>query len=127
MNRRHGFGVRCVGSFCLAASARMLLAAAVSAIAISLAFASGARAAGTWRGPFSVDRHGQKVLLSVACPAANQCTGVDNSGQEVTFNPHSPGTPKPVTVYLDPVHGRTLYAVSCPSVTQCTAVGDGAS
>jgi hypothetical protein len=54
----------------------------------------------------------------VACPAVSQCTAVDQSGNEVTFNPQSPGTPTPA-----PIDGTTpVNGIDCPSSTQCTAV-----
>jgi hypothetical protein len=57
-------------------------------------------------------------LAAVACRALTQCTGVDGSGREVTFNPASPAGPKAVTI--DPGFG--LSDVVCPLATQCTAV-----
>ena len=38
-------------------------------------------------------RASRKQLLAVACPTTTQCTAIDNSVQEVTFNPTSPGNP----------------------------------
>ena len=32
-------------------------------------------------------------LNDVACPSSSQCAAVDSNGQEVTFNPTSPGSP----------------------------------
>jgi hypothetical protein len=54
----------------------------------------------------------------VACPSATQCTAVDNPGQQVTFDPASPGTPTPTTIDT----GHSLAGVVCPSATQCIAV-----
>jgi hypothetical protein len=61
------------------------------------------------------------ALNGVACPLPSQCTAVDGGGQEVTFDPQSPGAPTPVEI--DPnktVH--KLGAVACPSRSQCTAL-----
>jgi hypothetical protein len=50
-----------------------------------------------------------------------QCTTVDQSGRQVTFNPTSPITPAPIAV-----DGGGNGGVACPSESQCTAVdGDG--
>ncbi len=59
-------------------------------------------------------------LNAVACPAASQCTAVDDSGQQVTFNPTTPGIPAPTKI--DSAH--ILRGVACPSTSQCTAVDD---
>ena len=58
------------------------------------------------------------VLNGVACPSATQCTAIDNTGHQVTFDPASPGTPTPTTID----GGNLLIGVACPSATQCTAV-----
>ena len=64
-------------------------------------------------------------VRGIACPSASQCTvtagvlGEPNPGQEVTFDPLSPGSPVPVT--LDA--GEDLFGIACPSESQCT-VGD---
>jgi hypothetical protein len=60
------------------------------------------------------------ALNDVACPSASQCTGVDDGGAEITFNPQSPGTPSPVRLEA----GHALPAVACVSITQCTALDD---
>lgn len=83
--------------------------------------ASPSPASASWSGPFAIDHNGQTQLDAVACPTANECIAVDDLGQEVTFNPASPGTPTPATV--DPAAG--LAAVACPSSSQCTAVDPG--
>ena len=57
------------------------------------------------------------ALVSVACPAQDQCTAVELSGQEITFNP---AAPRVTTAYSGP---RYPYGVACPSATQCTVVG----
>ena len=59
----------------------------------------------------------QLGLNGVACPSTTQCTAVDANGQQVTFNPNSPGTPTPTTIDVS-----DLIGVACPSAVQCTAV-----
>lgn len=54
----------------------------------------------------------------MACPSTSQCTAVDNSGRQVTFDPTSPGTPRPTTIES----GNQLDSVACPSTSQCAAV-----
>ena len=54
----------------------------------------------------------------MACTSLNQCTAVDQSGEEVTFNPDNAGTPTPSTIATL----NALSAVTCPSASQCTAV-----
>ena len=71
----------------------------------------------SWTLPAAVDLTQSQMLFGVACPSATQCTAIDGSGQEVTFDPSAPGTPTPVTVGA----GESLNAVACPSATQCTA------
>ncbi|HEY4268111.1 MAG TPA: glycoside hydrolase family 27 protein [Galbitalea sp.] len=58
-------------------------------------------------------------LVSVSCTWISLCTGVDNFGAEVTFNPNDPRDA--TTVEIAP--GRSLVSVSCSSATgQCTAL-----
>lgn len=71
-------------------------------------------------GPTTID--GTKYLTAVACPSTSQCTAVDTSGQQVTFDPTSPGTPTPTNLGVG-VDGYGLNGVACPSTNQCTAVG----
>jgi hypothetical protein len=58
-----------------------------------------------------------KLIEGVACPSTSQCTAVDGSGNEVTFDPRSPSAGKPVAIDSD-----GLIAVACSSTTECTAV-----
>jgi hypothetical protein len=58
-------------------------------------------------------------LNGVACPSTDQCTAISAEGEEVTFNPNSPGTPTPMKIAM----GYDLTSVACPSTSQCTAVG----
>jgi hypothetical protein len=57
-------------------------------------------------------------LLKVACPSRTQCTAVDFSGHEVTFNLVSPGTPTPILLGGLGEH----KSIACPTSTQCTAI-----
>ncbi len=61
---------------------------------------------------------------AVACPSASQCTAVDGSGNEVTFNPTDGDLITGVTVLVAtaPYVGNGMNGVACPSTTQCTAV-----
>ena len=43
----------------------------------------------SWSAPYALDRTGTQYLSGVACPSATQCTAVDQSGGEVTFDPTS--------------------------------------
>jgi alpha-galactosidase len=65
-------------------------------------------------------------VSSVSCPTASQCTVVDGTGNELTFDP-SAGTPN--AAGLAPLEGAdvpgglgVMTSVSCPSASQCTAV-----
>ena len=46
----------------------------------------------------------------MACPSTSQCTAVDDSGQQVTFDPTAPGAPTPTTID----GSNWLSAVACP-------------
>ena len=50
-------------------------------------------------------------------PTAAQCTAVDVAGDEVTFDPQSPGRPEIARVDSNPA-----VSVICPTVTECSAV-----
>jgi hypothetical protein len=45
---------------------------------------------GTVVGTYVIDPTG--TMLSVSCPSTTQCTGMDEGGHELTFNPHKPVT-----------------------------------
>lgn len=92
----------------------VVLAAAASLL---LALPQAASADLSWSGPIAVESGID--LAAVACPSVSQCTAVDVSGNEVTFDPTSPGTPTPV-----PISGAddNLFELACPSVSQCTAI-----
>jgi hypothetical protein len=56
----------------------------------------------------------------VACPSHSECVAGNEAGQEVTFNPISPGKPTPISIL--PAGDRSgVAAIACPSVRQCTA------
>jgi uncharacterized membrane protein YagU involved in acid resistance len=60
-------------------------------------------------------------VAAVACPSLEQCTAVDTSGREVTFNPAAPGNPT-LTRIDSSSDGGNLDGIACPSTSQCTAV-----
>ena len=95
----------------------LLVLGALCAVACWLPAASLAQL--SWSTPAAIDNngHGQQSLSGVACPSATRCTAVDQSGQQVTFNPASPGTPAPTAIDV-----HNLDGVACPTATQCTAV-----
>ncbi len=84
-----------------------------------LGFPGAARASLTWSAPSPIDRTQSGRLQGVACPSPSQCTAVDGDGQQVTFNPSSPGNPTPTVIDA----GNQMLAVACPSSSQCTAGG----
>jgi hypothetical protein len=98
---------------------------------VFLLAAAGAQAAQadsfTWLGPTSlITTGGNKALTNVSCtstgqPGTSQCTTVDASGQEVTFDSATGTIISRQTVDLGP----TVSAVSCPSSAQCFAVDNG--
>jgi len=95
---------------------------------VMLLAAAGARADSfTWLGPTSlIATGGHKALNSVSCTSTghsgtSQCTTVDGSGQEVTFDSATGTIISRQTVDL----GRTVPAVACPSSAQCFAVDNG--
>jgi len=57
-----------------------------------------AQASLSFSAPSTVDRNAANRLRAVACPSASQCTAVDETGQQVTFNPASPGSPTPTAI-----------------------------
>ena len=104
-----------------ARSLTMLTALAFVGTLVALVGASTALASDGWSAPIPIDQEGGSAwLTSVACPAVNQCTAV-GQGQEVTFNPTSPGTPIPVSI-----DGSVeLTSIACPSTSQCITVDAG--
>jgi hypothetical protein len=61
----------------------------------------------------------------VACPSIGQCTAVDSSGREVTFDPTGPGTPTPAVI--DPAGGdlpgsASVAAIACPATAERVTV-----
>lgn len=67
---------------------------------------------------------------SIGCPSTWQCTAISSEGQEWTFNPSSPGTPRPATVDSPPMEGTGIgeqpasleEAIACPSMDHCTVL-----
>ena len=61
-------------------------------------------------------------LLSVSCATSTRCTGVDNFGAEVTYNPKNPAVAIAHTI----APGASLVSVSCVAAgTECVAVSTG--
>jgi alpha-galactosidase len=56
-------------------------------------------------------------LLSVSCPADDQCTGVDILGQEVTFDPSSPAG-----AHVAALRRTTLDSVDCIALDDCVGL-----
>jgi hypothetical protein len=56
-------------------------------------------------------------LQAVSCPSTSQCTAVGGFGEEVTFNPATPGSGASAGLGLG-----LASAIACPSTSQCTAV-----
>ncbi|MGH3263189.1 MAG: hypothetical protein ACRDNS_14470, partial [Trebonia sp.] len=98
----------------------LALAALMACLGLLGSHAGVARADRVWSAPVPVDvlNQGQQ-LNGASCPSQTQCTGVDDNGYEVTFDPVAPGVPTPVAI--DPT-GRGLEAVACVSTTLCVAV-----
>ncbi len=87
---------------------------------------SGATGVGvSWSAPTEVaPLGGQGYMDSVSCPTASQCTAVDWSGQELTFDPQNPGAR--IRHVIDAgTYGAQLTSVDCVSAQQCTAVESG--
>jgi hypothetical protein len=116
--------------------ARVVALAAGALLCVALPQAASASL--SWSGPITIDPGGgyaghYTLLSGVACPSTVECTAVDARGQELTFDPASPGTPTPTTISGSypsgeargenyPAGNYGLEAVACPSTSQCTAV-----
>ena len=99
---------------------RVAIAAAVgSVLAFQLFGSAPAQATLSWSAPIAIDEAGSPGVTDVACPSASQCTVVDGTGQEVTFDPGAAGSRTTVAV----LPGAGQSSIACPSVSQCTAVG----
>ena len=59
------------------------------------------------------------LLDRLACPAATQCTAVDEDGHELTFDPQSPAPGTPVAIAGS--EPGPLLGLACPSATECVA------
>lgn len=66
----------------------------------------------------------QNPLSNLACPAASQCTAMDDLGYEVTFNPSSAGdlTQARVDVVGGCCTDNALGRIACPTTTRCVVV-----
>ncbi len=97
----------------------------ILAIATMLAFGviepPNAAARLAWNGPLAHDNAGSTPThyAAVACALVSQCTAVDETGDEVTFDPRSGAVLSVATV--DP-GAQAVYALTCPSAKQCTVV-----
>jgi len=74
-----------------------------------------------WAGPVAHDDLGlgPQHYGAVACARTSQCTAVDETGGEVTFDPRTSGV---VTAAAIDSGTQAVYALACPTSTQCTAV-----
>jgi hypothetical protein len=66
----------------------------------------------------------QQLLVSLACATALQCTVMDLSGNEITFDPNSTsasGTARILAVHGSP-SGQYPGKIACPSATLCAVV-----
>jgi hypothetical protein len=66
----------------------------------------------------------QNYFVSLACPSASQCTAMDASGQEVTFDPGSSSntTQALVDTVGDWPKGTNSGRIACPSTSTCALV-----
>lgn len=99
-----------VGGCRLGPRARRLFGFGALVLWVTLSFAFAA----------STAQAANNTLDSVACPLASQCTAVDDSGHEITFNPISGSLNASGTKVVMP--GAALDTVACPSQAQCAAV-----
>jgi hypothetical protein len=90
---------------------------AVVPVVLSFAASGTAHASLKWSGPIAVDSGNQ--LADVSCPSHTQCTGVDELGREVTFNPLAGEVLNDTQV--DP-SGTRLLGVGCPSTRICATI-----
>lgn len=95
--------------------------AAVAALGALGALPATSRAALSWSAAVSVNDGQPDPMYSVACPTASQCTAVDFSGLQVTFDP---GSPQAWSSYAVQAFQEDS-AIACPTVSQCTSVGAG--
>jgi hypothetical protein len=98
---------------------RLACVAIVVLSGVLFGFPGAAQAELSWSAPVQLFDAGVYPHFMVACPSLGQCTAVDIYGDEITFDPGSPGAPTSAMVddsYPD--------SVACPSATQCTAVDE---
>lgn len=97
---------------------RVRAAARVGAVVCGVGFAMFALLASSASGAPALGKDGVVTFSALSCPASTQCTAVDSTGREVTFNPAAPGLPSAAVVD----GGYSLTGVACPSVADCVAV-----
>ena len=96
---------------------RVILSVVVS-VGVFMATPGAAIAALSWSPSASVDTGNS--LGGVACPSAAVCVAVDSIGQEVRFDPASPGTATSA-----PIDGGVdLTSVACWLTSACAAIGN---
>lgn len=98
---------------------RLTMISALCLVALAVAPISPASAAFVWGDAHQLD-FGQSID-SMSCPTATQCTAVDGTNDETSFDPQTTGTVSAVPI----TSGGGYGGISCWSVTQCTAVGGG--
>src|ERR1700727_2768383 len=95
---------------------RLTMIAALCLVALVVAPISPASAAFVGGAAHQLD-FGQSIS-SMSCPTATQCTVVDGTNDETTFNPQTTATVSAVPIASSGAYG----GVSCWSATQCTTV-----
>jgi len=73
----------------------------------------------SWSKPAAIDANGRQALGGVACPSTTQCTAFDFSGQQVTFDPASPGTSTPSRPLASIAVGVEVPGLAGSNVTCC--------
>ena len=68
----------------------------------------------------TIDQTG--AVTAIACPSSSACIAVDNSDNEVAFDPSNPGTPAVTSLEQS---GLGLIAVACPSTSDCITADAG--
>jgi hypothetical protein len=73
-----------------------------------------------WSGPTTLHGLHGRLISTLACPSASQCTAVDQNDQ-VTFNPLTRRESAPVKLFPRNLKA-SISGVACPALTLCTAV-----